>query len=117
MHIKSMLPLACRLRVHASIVILCLICARTTTADEVRYTTLSRKIVESRLGKYAGDYKQREIALKEMFTEFGWTSFPYLRVALVVVLDLAPIRSYFRLRGEGDTNVDYGALRGFRLDR
>jgi len=52
-------------------VILSLIYTGITTADEVRYDTISRKIIESRLGKYAGDNKQREIALKEMFSVSG----------------------------------------------
>ena len=60
---------ACRLCV--SMVIVSLIYAGITTADEVRYDTISRKIIESRLGKYGGDNKQREIALKAMFSESG----------------------------------------------
>ena len=44
------------------------ICAN---AGSIRYKTVSRGVVESRLGKYAGDNKQREATLKEMFTEAG----------------------------------------------
>lgn len=38
---------------------------------DVQYTPVSRQIMESRLGKYAGNDKQREMTLKEMFAEAG----------------------------------------------
>jgi putative aminopeptidase FrvX len=44
------------------------ICAN---AGSIRYKTVSRGVVESRLRKYAGDNKQREATLKALFTEAG----------------------------------------------
>jgi hypothetical protein len=41
------------------------------TAENVRYNPASRQIVEARLGTYAGDNKQREATLKQMFAEAG----------------------------------------------
>jgi len=38
---------------------------------DVQYQPVSRQIVESRLGKYAGNDKQRETTLKEMFAQAG----------------------------------------------
>jgi hypothetical protein len=40
-------------------------------AEEVKYQTLPREVVETRLGKYAGSNKQREATLKKMFAEAG----------------------------------------------
>lgn len=40
-------------------------------AESVRYNPVSREVVEARLGKYAGSNKQREITLKQMFSEAG----------------------------------------------
>jgi hypothetical protein len=49
-----------------------LLCAWTSpAAEEVRYTTLDRNIIESRLQKYAGNNKQREATLKQMFSDAG----------------------------------------------
>jgi putative aminopeptidase FrvX len=42
-----------------------------TTAETLRYNPVSRAVVETRLGKYAGDDNQREAALKQMFAEAG----------------------------------------------
>jgi len=42
-----------------------------TTAETFRYNPVSRAVVETRLGKYAGDDNQREAALKQMFAEAG----------------------------------------------
>src|SRR5207249_1809886 len=41
------------------------------TAETVRFNLVSREAVEARLRKYAGDNKQRESTLKQMFTEAG----------------------------------------------
>jgi Peptidase family M28 len=41
------------------------------TAQSLRYSRVSREVVENRLGKYAGDNKQREATLKQMFAEAG----------------------------------------------
>ena len=41
------------------------------TAEGVRYDPVSREVVETRLGKYTGNNKQREATLKQMFTEAG----------------------------------------------
>jgi len=40
-------------------------------AESFRYNPVSREVVEARLGKYAGSNKQREITLKQMFSEAG----------------------------------------------
>ncbi len=40
-------------------------------AGDVQYKTVSRDLVEIRLGKYAGNNKQREATLKQMFSEAG----------------------------------------------
>ncbi|HEY2498933.1 MAG TPA: M28 family peptidase [Candidatus Angelobacter sp.] len=41
------------------------------SAQNVQYKPVSREIVESRLEKYAGNDKQREATLKQMFTDAG----------------------------------------------
>jgi hypothetical protein len=41
------------------------------TPDSVQYSPVSREIIEARLGKYAGENKQREATLKQMFVEAG----------------------------------------------
>jgi putative aminopeptidase FrvX len=41
------------------------------TAEGVRYDPVSREVVETRLGKYTGNNKQREATLKQMFIEAG----------------------------------------------
>jgi hypothetical protein len=43
----------------------------SATADNIQYEPASREIVEGRLRRYAGDNKQREAALKQMFAEAG----------------------------------------------
>jgi hypothetical protein len=49
-----------------------LLCAGgVTTAEDVQYKPVSREVVETRLGKYAGANKQREATLKQMFSEAG----------------------------------------------
>ncbi len=40
-------------------------------SESFRYNPVSREVVESRLGKYAGSNKQRELTLKQMFSEAG----------------------------------------------
>jgi Peptidase family M28 len=40
-------------------------------AVEVAYRTVSREVVEQRLGKYVGSNQQREVALKQIFGEAG----------------------------------------------
>jgi putative aminopeptidase FrvX len=42
-----------------------------TTAEDVRYKTVDRVVIEARLGKYAGANKEREATLKQMFVEAG----------------------------------------------
>lgn len=42
-----------------------------TAAQSVSYQPVSRELVEARLGRYAGDDKQREATLKQMFIEAG----------------------------------------------
>jgi putative aminopeptidase FrvX len=43
----------------------------TSTAETLHFATVTREIVETRLGKYAGDDKQREATLKQMFADAG----------------------------------------------
>jgi aminopeptidase-like protein len=50
--------------------ILLLFCTGVT-AESVQYKPVPRELVESRLGRYAGNDKQREVTLKQMFTEAG----------------------------------------------
>jgi hypothetical protein len=57
---------SCRLTVLV-VVLLCIV-ARSLN---VEYKPVSRQVVESRLGKYGGNDKQRETTLKEMFAEAG----------------------------------------------
>jgi putative aminopeptidase FrvX len=42
-----------------------------SAAQSVRYEVLSRAVVEGRLRKYAGDNKQREATLKQIFADAG----------------------------------------------
>jgi putative aminopeptidase FrvX len=55
----------------AALTVLLLVAWIVTTADIVRFNLVSRELVEARLKKYAGDNKQREATLKQMFTEAG----------------------------------------------
>jgi len=43
----------------------------SATPDGVQYRPVSREVVEARLHRYAGDNKQREATLKQMFAEAG----------------------------------------------
>jgi Peptidase family M28 len=45
-----------------------------STAGTLRYSTVSRTVVEARLGKYAGNDKQREATLMQMFAGAGCDS-------------------------------------------
>jgi hypothetical protein len=40
-----------------------------TLAESIRYNPVSGEVVEGRLGKYAGNNKQRETTLKQRFAE------------------------------------------------
>jgi hypothetical protein len=42
-----------------------------STAQNVRFDAVSRDVIESRLRKYAGNNKQREASLKEIFAAAG----------------------------------------------
>jgi len=42
-----------------------------TVAETIRYRPVSQQVVESRLKRYAGNDRQREEALKQMFTDAG----------------------------------------------
>jgi len=53
----------------ATLMLLCLF--GRITAEDVRYNTVSRETVEARLGRYAGNNKQREATLKQMLSEAG----------------------------------------------
>jgi hypothetical protein len=44
------------------------------SAQGLRYSRVSRQVVESRLGKYAGDNSQRELTLKQIFADAGCDS-------------------------------------------
>jgi len=60
------------LRSHAVTVCFVLLLAGIhAPAESFRYNPVSREVVEARLGKYAGSNKQREITLKQMFSEAG----------------------------------------------
>ncbi len=41
------------------------------TAESIRYSPVSREVVQVRLGKYTGNNKQREATLKQMFVKAG----------------------------------------------
>jgi len=44
---------------------------RGATAETLRFSPVSRSVVETRLGKYSGNDTQREAALKQIFVEAG----------------------------------------------
>ena len=54
--------------------ILVILLALQTSAQSVRYRRLPRGVVESRLSKYAGNNDQREVTLREIFSESGCDS-------------------------------------------
>jgi putative aminopeptidase FrvX len=59
-------------RIHKTAALIFLLClAGIIGAEDVKYQTLSREVIETRLGKYAGTNKHREATLKELFTEAG----------------------------------------------
>jgi Zn-dependent M28 family amino/carboxypeptidase len=56
----------------AAVLIALLLCTiGVIAAEDVKYQTLSRDVLEARLGKYAGSNKQREATLKQLFTDAG----------------------------------------------
>jgi hypothetical protein len=55
----------------AAIIVLLLPHWSVATPESVQYSPVSRAVIEARLGKYAGDNKQRERTLKQMFAESG----------------------------------------------
>ena len=61
----------CRCFFLALTIVLLLRAWPAATAQSLRYSRVSREFVEKRLGKYAGDNKQREAPLKQMFAEAG----------------------------------------------
>jgi hypothetical protein len=79
-----------------------IICA----AESIKYTTLSRGLIESRLGKYTGDDKQREATLRQMFVEAGCDD-EYLSEQVVKGSKLPNIVCY--LQGESDKVIIVGA--------
>ncbi|SRR6266700_3260841 len=58
----------CRTAVAVALLLHSWTCA---VAESIHYTPVSREVVESRLGRYAGNNKQREATLKQMFAEAG----------------------------------------------
>jgi len=61
-----------RARFHAAAVLILLFHSWTCAMGQsVKYQPVSREAVESRLGRYAGNNKQREATLKQMFTDAG----------------------------------------------
>lgn len=52
-------------------ILLLLLSLRVATAETLRFNPVSRAVVETRLGKYAGNDSQREATLKQMFVEAG----------------------------------------------
>lgn len=46
-------------------------CLSNAVADEVRFRTISRPVIETRLAKYSGSNSEREIHLKQTFTDAG----------------------------------------------
>jgi hypothetical protein len=61
-----------RVPLHFLTIISFILCASLTSdADSIRYRLVSREMVEARLKKYAGDDRQREATLKQMFAEAG----------------------------------------------
>ena len=56
---------------YVSVGVILLLHSLATATDGVQYKPVSNAIVEARLGRYAGDNKQREATLKQMFAEAG----------------------------------------------
>jgi len=63
--------MTCRDLFRASAIVLVLLPSIRICAQGLRYTRVSREVVESRLRKYAGDDKQREATLKQLFADAG----------------------------------------------
>jgi hypothetical protein len=66
---RSIFPLRCWLSV--AILLLLPLRAVPTLAASVHFARVSRSIVEERLGKYAGNNKQRQETLKQIFSDAG----------------------------------------------
>ncbi len=67
-----MSTLIVRAKSYAAVVIVLLLHSwRAAIADNVQYSPVSRQVIESRLGRYGGNNKQREATLKQMFMEAG----------------------------------------------
>lgn len=56
------------------VAVVLLVQANVGLAAEIKYKMATRKVVESRLGKYSGDDKQREAQLHQMFADSGCDS-------------------------------------------
>jgi hypothetical protein len=65
----SLLHMQNRFSIILGLVLLCAL--SSSVAENVRYETLDHSVIESRLGKYAGNNKQREATLKQMFSDAG----------------------------------------------
>ena len=65
----SLLHMQKRFSIILGLVLLCAL--SSSVAENVRYETLDHSVIESRLGKYAGNNKQREATLKQMFSDAG----------------------------------------------
>jgi hypothetical protein len=68
---RPMTKLAIDLSRAVALIVLVLYSSIYSAANGIRYATVSREVVEARLGKYLGDNKQREATLKQMFAEAG----------------------------------------------
>src|ERR1700722_14205112 len=89
----------------AAIVLLlqpCLISA----GERVQYNIISRELIESRLVRYAGDNKQREATLKQMFSEAGCDD-QHLSEQVVKGSKLPNVICF--LQGESDKVIIVGA--------
>jgi len=58
-------------RESAVVIVLLLLCFAGAFAESLRYKPVSRDTVEARLRRYSGDNRQREVTLKQIFTEAG----------------------------------------------
>lgn len=55
----------------AAAIALLLYSSVSSSAEDIRYSPAARAVVEARLEKYAGNNRQREATLRQMFTEAG----------------------------------------------
>jgi hypothetical protein len=65
------MPNILRAKYYLTAGVVLLLHSLVTASEAVQYKPVSRDIVESRLGRYAGNNKQREATLKQMFAEAG----------------------------------------------